>query len=159
MKKIFQYAYALVKVLLLPSLVIWFIGLTIYRFTWDLDSFAKGTQAFSLPFVALLVVLIFREQLKHLLEEIIELRIGTAHAVRRKSNANDHPNQKEIELLSARIENVRDDLAGLNVFERGSGFSGIQPSKESILKKKLERLYNQLRELDPHSVFLPKEYK
>lgn len=154
-----MFLYLSLRVIYLPILLIWFVGLSLYRFTWDLDSFTKGTQAISLPFAILLVVLIFRDLLTQRIKEITELRIGNAHAVLRVPSAKAHSRQHEIDILIAKINVAEDEIASLNVFERDGGFSGFQPSKESILNRRLERLYEKLRELDPQSVFLPKEKK
>lgn len=159
MKKIFYAVFNLARITFLPVLIVWFIGVSVYRFTWDLNAFSVGTKAISWPFATLVIVLIFRGLLAERIKAITELRIGNTRAFLKDPAAKDRPRQHELDILIAKIQVAEDELAGLNVFEREGGFSGLQPSKESILKKKLARLYEQLREIDPQSVFLPTSKK
>lgn len=159
LKKIFFATINLIRIALLPTLIIWFIGLSVYRFTWDIDSFSKGAAAITWPFATFVTVLFFRDLLVERIKAITEFRIGNTRAFLKDPEVKERPRQHEIDILIAKIQLAEDELAGLNVFEREGGFSGFQPSKESVLKKKLERLYEQLRAIEPQSVFLPKEGK
>lgn len=62
----------------------------------------------------------------------------------------------EKNLIIQKIQEVQEELDSLSVLDRSGTFSGFMPNRESVLKKKLDRLINQLRELDPSSTFLPR---
>lgn len=156
MKKVLVAVFSLARITFLPALVFWFVGVSVYRFTWDLNAFTEGTTAISWPFAALIIVLIFRDLLAERIKAITELRIGNTHASLKDPEVKGQQRRHDLEILIAKINVTEDEIASLNIFERDGGFSGFQPSKESILNRRLERLHEQLRRLDPDSVFLPK---
>jgi hypothetical protein len=63
----------------------------------------------------------------------------------------------EKNLIIQKILEVQQELDSLSVLDRSGSLSGFIPNKESVLKKKLGRLTDQLSEIDPNSTFLPKK--
>lgn len=62
----------------------------------------------------------------------------------------------EKDFIISKIVETQESLDGLSIFDRSATVSGLMPSRQSVLTKKLERLYSQLSEIDPSSSFLPK---
>lgn len=156
MKKLFYIILNTSKVLLLPFLITWFVSLSIYRFTWRLDDFKESVGSISLPFVLLVIVLIFRNLFAERIKSVKELHIGNTHAILNDFDSKDESLRHALELIVLQIQATQDEISGLSVFERDGGTSFLKPSRESVLNSKLNLLFSQLRQLDPKSVFLPK---
>ena len=65
--------------------------------------------------------------------------------------------ESEKQFIISQIMETLEALDGLTVFEKDLTLSGLVPSRQSVLKKKLNRLYEQLRAIDPTSIFLPRQ--
>jgi hypothetical protein len=66
-------------------------------------------------------------------------------------------NENEKAFIVSKILETQEAIDSLSVFDRSGAINGLIPSKQSVLMKKLMRLYANLRMVDPNSPFLPKE--
>lgn len=70
----------------------------IFRFAFKLDEFASSSRAISWPLVALLITLIFRNQIKERISSILEVRAGSTTTVFNASKADDSSEEANTKL-------------------------------------------------------------
>ncbi len=67
-------------------------------------------------------------------------------------------NRDDKNLIISAIIETQEEIDGLGAFQRIT-LSSLVPTRETVLAKKLDRLYIQLRQVDPNSSFLPEKYR
>jgi hypothetical protein len=208
-----------------PSVIVIFLIILIYRLVFRLEEFRQSVEAFNLPIVALLAILIFKKEITEKISKLLQFKYGKSEAYFEKSSSEnqeriaseqyagfakelttagleeekieeimkmaaawgfnmahmgfqttpipmiewngsapmikfgtsssvDPIRSRDRDLLVAEIQSTVEEIDGLSIFQKMNNTNGLIPTRESVLRKKLQRLRDQLRLIDPNSIFL-----